>query len=54
MVLEKEKLYVNLKKCTFFINKVTFLGYIVTVQGIKVDEHKVKAVPFFAYSKEYS
>ena len=29
-VLEKEKLYGNLKKCTFFSNEVTFLGYVVT------------------------
>ena len=41
--LEEEKLYVNLKKCSFFTQEVTFLGYIVTAQGVKVDESKVKA-----------
>jgi len=30
MVLEKQKLFGNLKKCTFFISEVTFLGYIIT------------------------
>jgi len=29
-VLEKEKLYGNLKKCSFFTQEVTFLGYIIT------------------------
>ena len=44
MVLEKEKLFGNLKKCTFFTPEVTFLGYIITAQGIKVDEDKIKAI----------
>jgi len=43
-VLEKEKLYGNLKKCTFFTHEVTFLGYIVTSEGIKADESKVEAI----------
>ena len=43
-VLEKEKLYGNLKKCTFFSNKVTFLGYVVTPEGVQVDESKVEAI----------
>ena len=44
MVLEKEKLYGNLKKCTFSPNEVTFLGNIATVHGIKIDESKVEAI----------
>ena len=43
-VLEKEKLYGNLKKCSFFTQEVTFLGYIVMAQGIKVDESKIEAI----------
>jgi len=43
-VLEKEKLFGNLKKCTFFFNEVTFLGYVVTPNGIRVNESKVKAI----------
>ena len=43
-VLEKEKLFGNLRKCTFFSNEVTFLGYVVTPNGIQVDESKVEAV----------
>ena len=43
-VLRKEKLYANLKKCTFCVLSCKFLGYIVTGDGIKVDEEKVKAI----------
>ena len=43
-VLRKEKLYANLKKCTFCTNEVTFLGYIVNEKGIHVDQEKVKVI----------
>ena len=43
-VLKREKLYGNLKKCTFFTCEVTFLGYIVTSHDIKVDESKLEAI----------
>ena len=43
-VLRKEKLYANLKKCSFCMDKVVFLGYVVSVKGIEVDEEKVKAI----------
>jgi len=44
VVLEKDRLYGNLKKYTFFSPEVTFLGYIVTAKGVKVDESKVEAI----------
>ncbi|GKA60304.1 transposon ty3-I gag-pol polyprotein [Tanacetum coccineum] len=37
-------LFVNLKKCTFLTNKLLFIGYIVSSDGIHVDETKVQAV----------
>ena len=43
-VLRKEKLYVNLKKCSFCMDKVVFLGYVVSVRGIEVDEENVKDI----------
>ena len=43
-VFEKEKLFGNLKKCIFFSDGVTFLGYVVTSNGIRVDESKVEAI----------
>ena len=33
-----------LKKCTFCMEKIVFLGYVVTAQGIEIDEEKVKAI----------
>ncbi|XP_071926158.1 uncharacterized protein [Coffea arabica] len=42
--LQKERLYANLKKCTFCTDRVVFLGYVVSAQGIHVDEEKVKAI----------
>ena len=43
-VLECEQLCGNLKKCSFFTSKVTFLGYIMTVEEIEADEVKIEAI----------
>jgi hypothetical protein len=37
-------LYGNLEKCTFCTNRVAFLGYVVTEQGIEVDPSKIEAI----------
>jgi hypothetical protein len=36
--LREARLFANLEKCTFCTDRVAFLGYIVTRQGIDVDE----------------
>jgi len=43
-VLRKEKLYANVKKCSFCLDKVVFLGHVVSTKGIDVDEEKAKAI----------
>ncbi|CAN4123517.1 unnamed protein product [Withania somnifera] len=43
-ILVKEKLYTNLKKCSFGVEKVVFLGFVVSSQGVEVDEEKVEAI----------
>ncbi|WVZ80683.1 hypothetical protein U9M48_028140 [Paspalum notatum var. saurae] len=43
-VLREEKLYGNIAKCTFCIDRVIFLGFVVSADGIQVDEEKVKAI----------
>ena len=43
-ILTQEKLYGNLEKCHFFTTEVIFLGYVVSAQGIHVDEEKIKAI----------
>ncbi|KAF8053493.1 hypothetical protein N665_1411s0024 [Sinapis alba] len=42
--LRHEHLYANLKKCTFCTDQLVFLGFVVSSQGLKVDEQKIKAV----------
>lgn len=42
--LRENKLYMNLKKCTFRTNKLLFLGYAVGEDGIQVDEEKTQAI----------
>lgn len=42
--LRKEKLIVNLKKCEFMTNSVLFLGHIISKEGVKVDNEKIKAI----------
>jgi hypothetical protein len=37
-------LFANLEKCIFCTDRVSFLGYIVTPQGIEVDEKKIEAI----------
>jgi len=43
-ILSEEKLYGNLEKCHFFTTQVMFLWYVVSAQGIHVDESKIKAI----------
>nr|XP_027071864.1 uncharacterized protein LOC113696686 [Coffea arabica] len=43
-VLRREKLYTNLKKYNFCTNELVFLGFVISAQGMKVDDQKVKAI----------
>ena len=43
-VLKKSKLYINLKKCSFMTKKLLFLGFVVSGDGIQVDEEKIKVI----------
>ena len=42
--LRKEQLYAKLSKCEFLLNEVSFLGYIVSKEGIRVDPKKIEVV----------
>ena len=37
-------MYINLKKCSFLTDKLLFLGYVGSADGIHVDEDKLCAV----------
>jgi hypothetical protein len=43
-VLREQKLYANLEKCTFWTDKVVFLGFVISGKGVEVDDEKVKVV----------
>jgi hypothetical protein len=42
--LRDAHLFDNLEKCTFCTDRVSFLGYVITLQGIEVDHAKVEAI----------
>ncbi len=42
--LQKYSLYTNLKKCRFHQDDMRFLGYIVSHQGILMEEEQIKAI----------
>jgi len=43
-MLKEKKLYVKLSKCEFWLSEVSFLGHIISGDGIVVDPSKVDAV----------
>lgn len=53
-VLRKEKLYGNLKKCVFCVDRVSFLGFVVSSKGVEVDSEKVKAIQEWPTPKSVS
>jgi hypothetical protein len=42
--LRQHKLYENLEKCSFGMNKVQYLGYIVDEHGVHVDPAKIQVI----------
>ena len=47
MVLERLReyeLYINLKKCSFYVTSIDFLGFIVSVNGVLMEKSRVDAI----------
>ena len=42
--LRKEQLYGKLSKCEFWLKEVSFLGHIVSKEGIRVDPRKIEVI----------
>ena len=42
--LQKHGLFANLKKCRFHQEEVRFLGYVISSQGIRMEEERINAV----------
>jgi len=52
--VEGNKLYANLKKCTFMSESLLFLGFAISKEGIKVDEENVRAIKEWPTPKNIS
>jgi hypothetical protein len=42
--LQQFQLYINLSKCTFSMDMVDFLGFIIMLDGIKMEDNHVKTI----------
>ena len=42
--LRENRLFAKLSKCDFFLKEVSFLGHIVSAEGIRVDPMKIEAI----------
>lgn len=42
--LQKEKLQINLKKCSFMKEELIYFGFIVSKEGLKMDSKKIQAI----------
>ena len=43
-ILKEHQLFAKYRKCEFWLRSVTFLGHIISSEGIEVDPRKTKAV----------
>ena len=49
--LRKNGLFANFKKCCFYKDEVRFLGYVLSAQGVRIEEEKIDAVKNWAEPK---
>ena len=42
--LKKERLYDNMDKCLFGVDKLVFLGFVVSPKGFEVDDSNIDAI----------
>jgi len=47
--LREYKLYINLKKCLFYITSINFLGFIVSVNKVSMEKSRVDAIREWPY-----
>lgn len=43
-LLRKHKLYAKLSKCKFAVRSLTFLGHVISAEGVSVDPRKIRVV----------
>ena len=42
--IRERQLYAKLSKCQFLLDRVTFPGHVISVEGVSVDPQKIEAV----------
>jgi hypothetical protein len=42
--MQKERLLINLKKCSFMKRELIYLGFVVSEEGLKMDPEKVQVI----------
>ena len=52
--MREHKLYAKFTKCEFWLRKVSFLGHIVSSEGISVDPTKVETISTWSMPKNAS
>ena len=43
-ILRHKKLYTRFSKCEFWLNKIVFLGHVISTEGVYVDPNKIIAI----------
>ena len=52
--LTAQRLYGKMEKCSFFVDEVKFLGYVVSKGGVSVDQAKIDAIKTWSSPKTIS
>ena len=47
-------MYAKLSKCQFWLDRVTFLGHVISVEGVSVDPQKIEAMVNWKLPKNVS
>ena len=47
--LQKYKLYINLKKCLFYITNINFLGFIISINRVLMEKSQVDIIREWPY-----
>jgi hypothetical protein len=50
-VLREHQLYAKLSKCSFYQNRIHYLGYIISEEGIEVDPENIEAIKGWTTTK---
>ena len=43
-ILREHQLYAKFSKCQFWLDKVAFLGHVISAEGVSVDPQKIEAI----------